>query len=96
MKTTTIYKTDQFKLISHGNGWAYTFINLDRMRSIWLQDDAATVFSNEIDMLQFDNPDATINAVLTYLWREYSDVSEPMVEPKNWPLIVSYSEMVRA
>ena len=96
MKITTIYKTDQFKLISHGNGWAYTFIDLDRMRSIWLQDSDAATFRDELDAAQDANPDATINAVLTHLWREYSDLAEPMVEPKNWPLIVSYSEMVRA
>jgi hypothetical protein len=30
------------------------------------------------------------------MWRLYDDLAEPMVEPKDWPLIVSYSEMVRA
>ena len=96
MKTTTIYKTDQFKLISHGNGRAYTFIDLDAMRSIWLQDDDARIFAYYIDTFTVDDSRATVNSVLTHLWVKYSDLAEPMVEPKNWPLIVSYSEMVRA
>lgn len=96
MKDVTIYKTDQFKLISHGNGWAYTFIDLDHMRSIWLQDSDASAFIYDLDGAQDANPHATINAVLTYMWRLYDDLAEPMVEPKDWPLIVNYSEMVRA
>lgn len=96
MKNVTIYKTDQFKLISHGNGWAYTFIDLDHMRSIWVQDESATTFRDVLLDAQVANPHASINAVLTYLWREYVDLAEPMVDPKDWPLIVSYSEMVRA
>lgn len=96
MKNQTIYKTDQFKLISHGNGWAYTFIDLDHMHSIWLQDEDAALFRDQLDDAQDANPHASINAVLTYLWCEYSDLAEPMIEPKDWPLIVSHAEIIRA
>jgi len=96
MNNQTLYKTDKFKLISHDNGWAYTFIDLDHMRSIWVQDESATTFREVLLDAQVTNPHVSINAVLTYLWREYVDLAEPMAEPKNWPFIISYVEMIRA
>jgi hypothetical protein len=96
MNNQTLYKTDQFKLISHGYGVAYEFISLDRMQSIFLQGDDALNFETQMIEAQDANPYASINAVLSFMWSQYDVIAEPIVEPANWPLIISHAEMVRA
>jgi hypothetical protein len=92
----TLYKTDQFKLISHGYGLSYEFISFDRMKSIFLQGDDALTFQTQLIDAQDANPYATINATLSFMWFEYELIAKPIVEPANWPLIISHAEMIRA
>jgi len=96
MNNQTLYKTDQFKLISHGYGLSYEFISFDRMQSVFLQGDDALTFETELLVAQDANPYASINAILSFMWSEYYLVAEPIVEPKDWPLIISHAEMIRA
>ena len=46
----TIYQAGGYSLVSHGNGWAYTMIRPDGA-TLWLQDDDATAFREELDSL---------------------------------------------
>jgi hypothetical protein len=96
MKKETIYKTDQFKLISFGFGVSYQFIDLENMQVIYLQGDDAAKFETELLQSQDANPYASINAILSFMWFQYSDIAQPIETPANWPLIVSHAEMLRA
>lgn len=96
MKPTTIYKTDQFKIISHGNGWGYEFISFDRMQSIWVQDSDAIEFESRLTQSENNNPHATVNALLSFMWFQYDELAEKIDEPKDWPLLISYKDMLRA
>jgi hypothetical protein len=98
MKKTVLYNTTQFKLVSYGFGWAFEFINKDTLESVFLQDESASTFYDELKDLQGYNPNLPISAVLSRLWFDYDVVAEPIeiIPASEWPLIISQAELIRA
>jgi hypothetical protein len=77
MERVTILRGDKFSLESHGNGWAYTLRRHEGRLSIWLQDDDASTFRDELDSLERAFPYRPLDDVLSTLWGEYSSLASP-------------------
>ena len=63
----TIYQAGGYSLVSHGNGWAYTMTRPDGA-TLWLQDDDATTFRDELDSLPATWP---VKQTLAYMAELY-------------------------
>lgn len=75
MRQTTIAQSASFTLLSYGNGWAYLLANRALKRSVFLQDDDATLFRSELDAHAEANPQASQEEILGWLWEEYAAAS---------------------
>ena len=49
MKITTIIDTPEFRIVSHGNGLAYQFINKEIDEEVFFQGEDALAFVREIN-----------------------------------------------
>lgn len=67
-----IAESDNFRLISYGNGSAYALLSTDPnvAKAVWVQDEDATKFRIDYDALDA-LPDATADLTLSRLWEEY-------------------------
>jgi|HubBroStandDraft_6_1064221.scaffolds.fasta_scaffold205622_2 hypothetical protein len=74
MKRIAIYSTADFTVWSIGNGWAYEFINKAAKRRVFVQDDDATTFREDLD-----SPWRTLRDV----WCDYDSVSTPIHEARE-------------
>ena len=63
----TIYQAGGYSLVSHGNGWAYTMTCPDGA-TLWLQDDDAVTFRDELDSLPATWP---VKQTLAYMAELY-------------------------
>jgi len=79
MNPQIIARTDQFRVVSYGNGAAYAFqtitFNPDDAREVFLQGDDAVNFRNAWEALEACHPEASINCVLSRLWFDYEEVA---------------------
>ena len=73
MTIVTIHDGADFKIASHGNGWAYLIVNKSLDRDMWLQDDDATQFRNELDALERAQPERATDSIIGELWNMYHD-----------------------
>jgi hypothetical protein len=71
MKTLTIMEGDRYSLESYGNGWGYTLREKASGLSVWLQDDDAAQFRDELDALELAHPRDTTDAILDALWSDF-------------------------
>jgi hypothetical protein len=72
MRSIIIMAYDGYRLTSHGNGWAYTLADTINRRSVFLQDDDATLFRADIEAREAANPHAS---PLPDLWSEYAHLA---------------------
>lgn len=67
----TIRDGNAFSLVSFGNGWAYRLVNRPHGLSVWLQDDDATRFREELDGLEDARPHDDADSILSALWDDF-------------------------
>ncbi len=78
MKQVTVKKTDNYELISHGNGLAYELNNTAVKRSVFLQGDDALQFETELETWEKYHPYKATAEILGALFSQYESVSEVM------------------
>jgi hypothetical protein len=78
MKQSVIINTDQFQLISYGNGLCYALISIDREASIFFQESDAEQFRQEREAYESMHPQASTNAIMSRLWFDYEALAEPL------------------
>lgn len=80
INATVIVETDQWELISHGNGWAYELIRVNSKDpqprisdedSLWLQDEDASDFIKEFNYLVEQK--LTTKKVCAHMWKMYKE-----------------------
>ena len=71
MKTVTIMQGQRYSLDSSGNGWAYTLRDSETRQSVWLQDDDAAQFREELETLESRFPNHSTDAILGMLWFDF-------------------------
>ena len=73
MQIMTIHRNDEFRVDSWGNGWGYAvqFGSADNlpMRTIWFQDEDATILSDDFDARENAEP----NKATSEIWLETLD-----------------------
>lgn len=69
-RKVTIYEGERFALDSYGNGAAYTLRNKVALTSVFLQDDAAGQFRDELDAQEAAHPHRDPDRLLSWLWNE--------------------------
>jgi hypothetical protein len=67
MRQTTIIDTPAFRVVSHGNGTAYEFVNKATRASVFFQGDDALAFGEEME-----------GRTLADLWGDYEDIAKPL------------------
>lgn len=75
MSKTVLVDSSKFRLVSWGNGTAYTFDNKTAKRSVFLQGDDATQFRSELESMENAYPDRETDYLLTEMWEQYETVS---------------------
>lgn len=75
MNPLIIVRTDQFRVVSYGNGWAYSFQSIPHALEVWVQDDDAVHFRDAWEALEACHPEASLNCVLSRLWFDYEEVA---------------------
>ena len=68
MQIVTIHDGADFKIASHGNGWAYLIVNRKLDQDMWLQDDDAIAFR---DALEHAHPERATDSIVGELWDMY-------------------------
>lgn len=76
MIRTTRHNTERFCLTSWGGGVALGLLNKTDGRSVFVQGDDATTMSLEIESLEINRPDLSVDDVLAEVWDTYEAVAE--------------------
>ena len=76
MNTAIIYDTPNFRVISHGNGLAYSFDRKPDGLSIFFQGDDALAFAAELLNYEHAQPDCPSDTILHHLWADYGILAE--------------------
>ena len=71
MQIVRIMEGQRFALDSFGNGWAYALRKINPLKSVWVQDDDATQFREELDALETTRPNDSPDAILGALWSDF-------------------------
>ena len=71
MKLVTIFNTPNYVVVSHGNGFAYEFVNKTLDRTLFVQGDDAIQFSDEL-AAYLNVGDEPIDTRLADLWSDYN------------------------
>lgn len=71
MKIICISEGQRYSLNSYGNGWGYLLKDKQTGLSVWLQDDDAAQFREELETLESRFPDHSPDDILGILWHDY-------------------------
>lgn len=87
MKKVTLADGKRFRLISYGNGLAYSLEDKGTGRSVFLQGDDAAAFRSELETLETAHPDWDTDLILAEAWEPYDAISretrdEPIPPPR--------------
>lgn len=80
MQAVTIYDTRRYRVVSHGNGLAYTFTCKSRDGlsdlEVFFQGDDAAIFRHEIEQWEAYHPHKSCDAIFHEMWGDYSHIAQ--------------------
>lgn len=69
---TLVARGDRYALTSYAHGWAYLLEDTLERRSVFVQDDDASVFRGDWESYEIAAPDWPVDDVLARLWADYT------------------------
>lgn len=81
MRAVEIMRGKRWSITSYGNGWGYAIVDHVADRSLWLQDEAATMFREELEAEEAIAPTRDVDATLRVLFCAYQIASGVELSP---------------
>ncbi len=79
MRQVTLSDTPNYRLVSYGNGLAYSLAKKETTTDVYFQGDDATQFREELEAMENADPERLTDDILGELWHRYAPDAEPVL-----------------